>query len=716
MEDRLPAKRRIRSPPESISKYFDFDFSNFKLKENHQELPLWICSNGHIFLETSAPSYLQITDFLIAIAEPVSRPEHIHEYILTRYSLYAAVSVKLETEDIVTTLQRYSKTLEIPNSVIEFININTAQYGKAKLVLKQNRYFIESPYENVISDLLNIESVRKGKEAASDINMEIQENHVEDVKEEMIRIMDGENPEDAEKVESCCVANEYIPQIRQDCHKENFPLIEEYDFLKDDKSPRLEIDLKPSTHIRSYQEKSLSKMFSNGRARSGVIVLPCGSGKTLVGITAICTVKKRAVILCTSGVAVDQWKRQLEMWSTIDPALIACFTSQNKDCTIDVAKACVVISTYSMMGYGGKRSAESASVYEKISRVDWGLLVMDEVQVVPADMFRRVIFDVKSHCKLGLTATLVREDNRIEDLNFLIGPKLYEANWLDMQAQGFIAKVQCIEVWCPMTAEFFQEYLNAKPRKKILLYVANPNKLMTCQYLVKKHEAMGDKIIIFSDNLYIMELYSQHLKLPMIKGNVGHSERSRILFNFENTNACNTILISKVGDNSIDLPGANVIIQISSHFGSRRQEAQRLGRILRPKINSMDNDFNAYFYSLVSQDTQEMWYADKRQQFLIDQGYAYKVVSLTEEIQRQNDLMFYKKEDQKTLLEKLLQARDMDDDLQIDPDDITPEAMSKKSADAFSSNTSASTSRSYQIQAHSRNRLFADRYKKFKKK
>jgi DNA excision repair protein ERCC-3 len=715
MEDKYPLRKRIKSSHD-IPSLFEFnEYNSFQLKENHAEKPLWISKNGHIFLETSSGSYLQMTDFLIAIAEPVSRPEHIHEYILTRYSLYAAVSVKLETEYIIQILQSNSKTTEIPSEVIDFIQENTAQYGKAKLVLKRNRYYIESIYEGVLTDLLKIDSVRKAKELASNVDMEVIENHIEDVKEEIVRIMDGENLESGEKTESYCISNDLIEQVRRECHEENFPLLEEYDFIRDESNPKLEIDLKPSTHIRSYQEKSLSKMFSNGRARSGVIVLPCGSGKTLVGITAICTMKKRTVILCTSGVAVDQWKRQIELWSTVDPNLIITFTSTSKDKVPDPSKACIIISTYSMMGYSGKRSSESAVVYEKVSQVEWGLLVMDEVQVVPADMFRKVIFDVKSHCKLGLTATLVREDNRIEDLNFLIGPKLYEANWLDMQYQGFIAKVQCIEVWCPMTAEFFQEYLNAKPRKKILLYVANPNKLMTCQYLVKKHEAVGDKIIIFSDNLFVLELYSKYLALPMISGNVPHHERVRILFNFENTISSNTILVSKVGDNSIDLPGANVIIQISSHFGSRRQEAQRLGRILRPKANSIQTDFNAYFYSLVSQDTQEMWYADKRQQFLIDQGYAYKVVSLTEEIQKQQDLLFYNKNDQKSLLEKLLQAKDVDDEIQNDPDDITPEAVSKKTGDFSGLNNPSLLQKSYQLQAKPRNKLFSQRYKSLKK-
>jgi len=479
------------------------------------------------------------------------------------------------------------------------------------------------------------------------------------------------------------------------------------------KNIKLEIDLKPSTHIRSYQEKSLSKMFSNGRARSGVIVLPCGSGKTLVGITAVCTIKHRAIVLCTSGVAVEQWKRQFELWSTVNPANIIRFTATSKD-KFPENQATIVISTYSMMGFQGKRSAESQELYDKLKNHEWGLLVMDEVQVVPADMFRKVIFEVKSHCKLGLTATLVREDERIEDLNFLIGPKLYEANWLDMQSLGHIAKVQCIEVWCPMTAEFFQEYLSAKPRKKILLYVANPNKLMTCQYLVKKHEAAGDKIIIFSDNLFVLELYSKALKLPVISGQTSQDERMRILYSFENTSNNNVILVSKVADNSIDLPGANVIIQISSHFGSRRQEAQRLGRILRPKTNMVQtSEFNASFYSLVSQDTQEMWYADKRQQFLIDQGYSYKVMNIVSEVLADQTLKFSNKNEQKSLLERLLQAKDIDDEANEDPDDITPETMSRKTGD-LSRLSAQSAGYALQKKSMQRHKMFRMRYKKFK--
>lgn len=258
---------------------------------------------------------------------------------------------------------------------------------------------------------------------------------------------------------------------------------------------------------------------------------------------------------------------------------------------------------------------------------------MDEVHVVPAKMFRRVVGSVKAHCRLGLTATLVREDELISDLNFLIGPKLYEANWMDLTAQGYLANVQCVEVWCPMTGPFMKEYLMASnSRLKQLLYVMNPSKLRAVEFLVRFHEERGDKIIVFSDLVYSLKLYAEMLKKPVIYGETPERERQAILGVFRSTDALRTICISKVGDTSIDLPEANVIIQVSSHFGSRRQEAQRLGRILRPKAytqtdGSNRSSFNAFFYTLVSTDTQEMFYSAKRQQYLIDQGYTFKIVT-----------------------------------------------------------------------------------------
>jgi DNA excision repair protein ERCC-3 len=371
-----------------------------------------------------------------------------------------------------------------------------------------------------------------------------------------------------------------------------------------------------------------------GRARSGIIVLPCGAGKSLTGIAAASRIRKSVLCLCTSSVSVDQWRQQFKLWTQLPDASVVRFTSQLKE-ALPEGEGGVVVTTYNMIAFRGRRSEESERILNTIRGREWGLMLLDEVHVVPAAMFRKVVGITKAHAKLGLTATLVREDARIEHLNFLIGPKLYEANWLDLQRSGFIANVQCAEVWCPMTKEFYAEYLRPEnAARKQALYVMNPSKFRTCQYLMQYHEqARGDKIIVFSDNIFALREYAARLRRPFVYGGTAHAERTRVLHAFKHSSAVNTIFLSKVGDNSIDIPEANVIIQISSHAGSRRQEAQRLGRILRPKARPAGagppapDDFNAFFYSLVSTDTTEMFYSTKRQQFLVDQGYSFKVVT-----------------------------------------------------------------------------------------
>ncbi|KAJ1558375.1 transcription factor TFIIH complex ERCC-3 subunit [Cladochytrium tenue] len=274
-----------------------------------------------------------------------------------------------------------------------------------------------------------------------------------------------------------------------------------------------------------------------------------------------------------------------------------------------------------MVTFSGKRAYDAQKLMDFITSQEWGFLLLDEVHVVPADMFKKVLTIVRAHAKLGLTATLVREDNKITQLNYLIGPKLYEANWMDLASKGHIANVQCAEVWCNMTKEFFAEYLKQPlSRKRQLLQVMNPRKIQSCQFLMDYHEGRGDKIIVFSDNVFALKHYAEKLGRPYVYGGTSPAERSRILQQFRYNPALNTIFLSKVGDTSIDIPEASVLIQ----------EAQRLGRILRAKKNTDAGGYNAFFYTLVSKDTEEVYYSSKRQQFLIDQGYFFKIISRLE--------------------------------------------------------------------------------------
>lgn len=640
--------------------FFNEDFSDVVLKPDHMICPLWISSYDHkVYLESFLPLAEQAQDFLVTIAEPVSRPSLIHEYRITSYSLYAAVSVGLQTEDIISVLKRFSKTT-LSSSIIDFIYSTTVRHGKIKLVLKNNRYFLESSFPEVLRILLcdsvigalriNVnptESEVKSKEQV------IEEKTNNDVnKNDFSILIDNKtNEEDLDEVHFFEISNSSVEIVKKRCQEIDYPVLEEYDFHNDLRNPDLVIDLKPSTQIRPYQEKSLSKMFGNGRAKSGIIVLPCGAGKTLVGITAACTIKKSLIVLCTSSVSVVQWKQQFLQWSTIHPDSVAVFTSDNKE--LFSTSAGLVISTYSMVANNRNRSFESQKVMDFLKSREWGFVILDEVHVVPAAMFRRVVTTIAAHSKLGLTATLVREDDKIDDLNFLIGPKLYEANWMDLSQKGHIANVQCAEVWCTMSAEFYEEYLRETPRKRMLLYIMNPTKFQACQFLIDYHEKRDDKIICFSDNVYALREYALKLGKPFIYGATSQQERLKILQNFQHNNKVNTIFLSKVGDTSIDLPEATCLIQISSHYGSRRQEAQRLGRILRAK-KRCDEGFNAFFYSLVSKDTQEMYYSTKRQAFLVDQGYSFKIIAHLNGIENHPNLAYNTARERRELLQQIL--------------------------------------------------------------
>ncbi|EGO24659.1 hypothetical protein SERLADRAFT_438280 [Serpula lacrymans var. lacrymans S7.9] len=666
--------------------FMDQDFSWLHLKPDHASRPIWISpEDGHIILEAFSPIAEQAQDFLVAISEPVSRPAFIHEYKLTSYSLYAAVSVGLQTEDIIEVLNRLSKEFKpskvpVPESIIGFIRERTLSYGKVKLVLKHNKYFVESSHPETLQLLLKDRTIRDARVVSQTADNSIKAatfttakapvkgnliipgtKEAEKKKDEVpngrpgapaagnadadlftsvVGVDNDEIDEDDDNVHAFEISDGKIDDVKKRCNELEYPMLEEYDFRNDTINANLDIDLKPATVIRPYQETSLSKMFGNGRARSGIIVLPCGAGKTLVGITAACTIKKSCLVLCTSSVSVMQWKQQFMQWSNVTDRQIAVFTAESKERF--AGESGIVVSTYSMVANTHNRSHESKKMMEFLTSREWGFILLDEVHVVPAAMFRRVVTTIKAHSKLGLTATLVREDDKIADLNYMIGPKLYEANWMDLAAKGHIANVQCAEVWCPMTPEFYREYLREQSRKRMLLYCMNPKKFQACQFLIKFHEDRGDKIIVFSDNVFALEAYAKKLGKPYIHGGTG-----------------------QVGDTSIDLPEATCLIQISSHFGSRRQEAQRLGRILRAKRRN-DEGFNAFFYSLVSKDTQEMFYSTKRQQFLIDQGYAFKVITHLDGLENLPDLVYRTKDEQIELISSVLLANESEADLGSD--------------------------------------------------
>ncbi|KAK0122936.1 transcription factor TFIIH complex ERCC-3 subunit [Cadophora gregata f. sp. sojae] len=697
---------------DSASHHFDggnTDFSYLSLKPDHDNRPLWIDPlKGRIIVESFSPLASQAQDFLTTVAEPQSRPQYLHEYILTPHSLYAAVSVGLDPKDIINVLNRLSK-VPIPQSIRDFINGCTHSYGKVKLVLKNTKHYVESSDPEMLQRLLKDEVIGSlrvhgteditttsapkmgalvipGTKNAAGVNQttdqtrKAQDGDNANQEDIFATLNEDDDDEEVDAVHSFEIADNSVETIQKRCLELGLPVLEEYDFRADDANANLDIDLRPAAQIRDYQEKSLSKMFGNGRAKSGLIVLPCGAGKTLVGITAACTIKKGVIVLCTSSMSVVQWRQEFLKWSNINPNDVAVFTSDNKDKFS--GNTGIIVTTYNMVAQKGKRSYDSQKMMDFLTGREWGLMILDEVHVAPAHMFRRVTSIIKVHSKLGLTATLLREDDKISDLNFLIGPKLYEANWMELAEQGHIARVQCAEVWCPMTTEFYSEYLKQSSKNKSLLWIMNPRKFQACQFLIDYHEKRGDKIIVFSDNVYALKMYAQKLNKVFIYGETGNAERLRILENFQHNENINTLFLSKIGDTSLDLPEATCLIQISSHFGSRRQEAQRLGRILRAKRRN-DEGFNAFFYSLVSKDTLEMVYSSKRQAFLVDQGYAFKVITHLQGIESLPDLAFTTALERRELLQNVMIHNETDTGADYEDGDdlfhlVDREAPSKK--------------------------------------
>ncbi|KAG6303038.1 transcription factor TFIIH complex ERCC-3 subunit [Claviceps aff. purpurea] len=702
--DHFQKKHTIREPLPHI--FGVNDFSYLELKKDHRNRPLWIDpKKGKIILESFNPIAEQAQDFLITIAEPLSRPTFMHEYALTTHSLYAAVSVGLSPFDIINTLDRFLKT-PLPDEIRNFITGCTQSYGKVKLVLKNTKYFVESPDPEMLQMLLKnpvIGPLRvhgteeittsaapkigglviPGTKNAAGVKQANglqpggeQPNGQEAKPGEVLATLNEEDDEDQEVTHAFEIADKDVETVQKECLNLGYPVLEEYDFRRDVVNSNLEIDLKPGTLIRPYQEKSLSKMFGNGRAKSGLIVLPCGAGKTLVGITAACTIKKGIIVLCTSSMSVVQWRNEFLKWSNINPDDIVAFTSDSKG-SVFTGSTGIIVTTYSMVTQSRARSYDADKMMKFLTGREWGLMLLDEVHVVPANIFRKVTSSIKTHSKLGLTATLLREDDKISDLNFLIGPKLFEANWMELSKQGHIARVQCAEVWCPMPTEFYDEYLRAPSRKKNLLYIMNPRKFQACQYLINYHEGRGDKIIVFSDNVYALKAYALKLGKAFIYGGTGQPERLKVLENFQHNPLVNTLFLSKIGDTSLDLPEATCLIQISSHYGSRRQEAQRLGRILRAKRRN-DEGFNAFFYSLVSKDTQEMFFSSKRQAFLVDQGYAFKVITQLANLEMTPGLAFATAAERRELLQKVLVENDTMEDEDITDDLFHSGAMGRK--------------------------------------
>ena len=535
--------------------------------------PLIVQSDRTVLLEVAHPDAETARHELAVFAELERAPEHIHTYRVTRLGLWNARAAGHQADDMLETLERWSR-FPVPPSVSIDIRETVGRYG---------RLLIERDDEGT----LVLRSTDRAVLAEVAKNKRIQP------------LLTGHPTPDSYTVDAWARGH-----IKQELLKIGWPA---EDLAGYSPGTPHEIELaEDGWHLRPYQRKAVDSFADGG---SGVVVLPCGAGKTLVGAAAMADTKTTTLILVTNTVSARQWRDELLRRTSLTPEEIGEYSGQVKEVKP------VTIATYQILT--AKRKGEYAHL-ALLDALDWGLIVYDEVHLLPAPVFK-LTAELQARRRLGLTATLVREDGREGDVFSLIGPKRFDAPWKEIEAQGFISPAACYEVRIDLPASDRLEYAAAADDERYRLAATAHAKIGVVRSLVERHE--GERILIIGQYLDQIDILADALGAPKITGATPVDERER-LFQAFREGSLTVLVVSKVANFSVDLPEASVAIQVSGSFGSRQEEAQRLGRLLRPKTNG----HTASFYTLIARDTVDQDFAQNRQRFLAEQGYAYTIL------------------------------------------------------------------------------------------
>ncbi|RAZ31340.1 DNA repair helicase XPB [Microbacterium sp. SMR1] len=535
--------------------------------------PLIVQSDRTVLLEVAHPSAEDARHELAIFAELERAPEHIHTYRITRLGLWNARAAGHDAEDMLATLDRWSR-FPVPPSVSTDIRETVTRYG---------RLVIERDDEGTL--------ILRSSDAA--VLSEVTRN------KRIQPLLLGNPTPDTYVIDAWARG-----QIKQELLKIGWPAEDLAGFTPG--TPH-EIELhEDGWSLRPYQRKAVD-IFTEGG--SGVVVLPCGAGKTLVGAAAMADTKTTTLILVTNTVSARQWRNELLKRTSLTPDEIGEYSGQSKEVKP------VTIATYQILT--AKRKGEYAHL-ALLDALDWGLVVYDEVHLLPAPVFK-LTADLQARRRLGLTATLVREDGREGDVFSLIGPKRFDAPWKEIEAQGFISPAVCYEVRVDLPASDRLEYAASADDERYRLAATAHAKIGVVRDLVAKHT--GEQILVIGQYLDQIDVLSDALGAPKITGSTPVDEREELYEAFR-TGEIPVLIVSKVANFSIDLPDASVAIQVSGSFGSRQEEAQRLGRLLRPKSNG----HTASFYTLIARDTVDQDFAQNRQRFLAEQGYSYTIL------------------------------------------------------------------------------------------
>lgn len=545
-------------------------------------LPVIVQSDRTILLEVDHPLYEEARDVLAGFTELLKSPEHMHTYQLSALSLWNAFAAGLDAESILESMARLS-TYPIPDTIVQFVHDQQARFGRLRLLPAPDGDGLWLTSE----DALALTQVGRTKAAIPFLG-------------------DPLHP-------GFRVRPEFRGLLKQALAKAGWPVD---DVAGYEPGAPLAMELAPVLPdgspfvMRHYQESAVRSFWGEGRIDrgNGVVVLPCGAGKTIVGLGAIAHAQTHVLILTTSTAALHQWQREIVEKTTLTREQVGEYSASVKDIRP------ITVTTYQMLTH---KKSGSFPHFETLDDHPWGLIIYDEVHLLPAPMFR-LTASLQARRRLGLTATLIREDGRAEDVFALIGPKRFDMPWKVLEREGWIATARCREIRVQLPDSRREAYAVAEDAERVRIGAENPAKTAVVQVLLEAHS--DDHVLVIGQYLSQLETMAEHFHAPLITGKTPNRERERLYQEFRE-GKLPVLIVSKVGNFAIDLPDANVAVQISGTFGSRQEEAQRLGRILRPKAQGT----MATFYSVVSEDTKEQEYAQKRQLFLCEQGYRYDI-------------------------------------------------------------------------------------------
>ncbi|NLJ10466.1 MAG: DEAD/DEAH box helicase [Treponema sp.] len=587
--------------------------------------PLIIQSDRTLLMDVHAERAEDARSAIMPFAELEKSPEHIHTYRITPLSLWNAASAGLSPQDIQRVLEAYSR-YPVPKSILDGFADTMARYGKIKLIADERTAPTTAAIAAQSGTTAAVTTAQSGDETTGAARSSAAPEG-----DTLLLICESE-PIRAEVAAAKSLAKYLVPDgpvfrlklvdrgtVKRELIKLGWPV---QDLAPLAVGEPLELGFRTITGggkpfaPRDYQIEAARSVVGDGGPGTGfgVVVLPCGSGKTVVGMTVMTMLKTNTLILTTNVAAVHQWIDELLDKTDLQPEQIAEYTGDEK------SVAPITVATYQILTWRPNKDADFPH-FKLFRERAWGLIIYDEVHMLPAPVFR-VTAELQAVRRLGLTATLVREDGAEDAVFSLVGPKRYDVPWKDLEAKGWIAEALCTEIRLDLPESLNIPYAVANQRSKYRIASENPLKIAVVQQLIENHP--DDRILVIGQYLSQLAELARILKAPLITGQTPHAEREVIYHRFKQ-GELRLIVVSKVANFAIDLPDASMAIQVSGSFGSRQEEAQRLGRILRPKNR------NSYFYTLVSRFTVEEEFAANRQKFLAEQGYKYTIQHWTED-------------------------------------------------------------------------------------